>query len=137
MEQKQYVDEKTIYDFIKANVKTNKIRLHYGYDETGITLSNFIAALTVLRNEQEEEDDLMIDYLLLDDVPAYRKETQEEYEERTEEEKKEKEIDNAQFSLINANIEDEGRRKKLKAAANGLRYLSKEELDLIIRTLEE
>ena len=135
MKQKQYIDEKTIYDFIKDSVKTNKIRLNYEYDEEAINLSNLIAALTALKNEQEEEDNLMIDYLLLDDVPAYRKETKEEFEKRIEAEKKEEELDNAQFSLINANIEDEGRRKTLKAAANGLRHLSKEELDLVIRTL--
>lgn len=135
MKQKQYIDEKTIYDFIKDSVKTNKIRLNYEYDEEAINLSNLIAALTALKNEQEEEDNLMIDYLLLDDVPAYRKETKEEFEKRIETEKKEEELDNAQFSLINANIEDEGRRKALKAAANGLRHLSKEELDLVIRTL--
>ena len=135
MEQKQYIDEKTIYDFIKDSVKTNKIRLNYEYDETGVTLSDLIAALTALKNEQEEEDDLMIDYLLLDDVPAYRKETQEEFEKRIEVERAEKQLDNVQFSLINANIEDEGRRKKLKAATNGLRGLSKEELDLVIRTI--
>lgn len=135
MKQKQYIDEKTIYDFIKDSVKTNKIRLNYEYDEEAINLSNLIAALTALKNEQEEEDNLMIDYLLLDDVPAYRKETKEEFEKRIEAEKKEEELDNAQFSLINANIEDEGRRKALKAATNGLRHLSKEELDLVIRTL--
>ena len=92
MKQKQYIDEKTIYDFIKDSVKTNKIRLNYEYDEEAINLSNFIAALTALKNEQEEEDDLMIDYLLLDDVPAYRKETKEEFEKRIEAEKKEEEL---------------------------------------------